>query len=185
MSENLIRIVGLCQVNDIIPIIYSANDILEQNEEPEKLVEIHDEEDEAVSMPSVLEMEKFIQKKGVRKKGFEVNNMKRYLLLSSLHNRGMGCRGTSPLIVPLAVYLVEEDGSKLGGIYCNLKKAYAKLRKLVEMHFTGDEDRDSLIVITPELNKKILKKQLRPGKIPLKLKMEEMVGECISTTDSI
>lgn len=172
---------GLCQVNDIIPIIYSANYILKQNQNPEKLREIHDEDNEAVNMPSVVEMEKLIQTKGVRKKGFEVSNMKRYLLLSSLHNRGMGCGGTSPLIAPLAVYLVEEDGRKLGGIYCNLTKAYNKLRELVEKHFTGEEDNDPLIVITPELNKKILKKQLHHRKIPLKLKMEEMPGECITS----
>jgi hypothetical protein len=183
MGENLIKIVGLCQVNDIIPIIYSANSLLEHNQDPEKLREIYDEDNEAVNVPSVIEMEKLIQRKGVRKKGFEVSNMKRYLLLSSLHNRGMGCGGTSPLIAPLAVYLVEEDGRKVGGIYCNLTKAYNKLRELVENHFTGDEDKDPLIVITPELNRKILKKQLRPGKIPLKLKMEEMLGECITSAD--
>jgi hypothetical protein len=182
MGENLIKIVGLCQVNDIIPIIYGANNILAQNQDPEKLIEIHDEDNEAVHVPSVVEMEKFIQSKGVRKKGFDVSNMKRYLLLSSLHNRGMGCGGTSPLVAPLAVYLVEEDGRQLGGIYCNLTKAYNKLRELVEKHFTGEEDKDPLIVITPELNKKILKKQLRHGKISLKLKMEEMVGECITNT---
>ena len=38
------------------------------------------------------------------------NNLWNYLLLSSLHNRGAGCGGTSPLVVPFAVYLVDEGG---------------------------------------------------------------------------
>jgi hypothetical protein len=179
VAEHLIKIVGLCQVNDIIPIIYQANDIPGNHQEPEKLIEVHDQDNEAVNVPSVEEMEELIRAKGVRKKGYEISDLKRYLLLSSLHNRGMGCGGTSPLLTPLAVYLVEENGSKFGGIYCNLKKAYEKLRELVEKHFTGEEELDPLLVVTPELNKRILKRQLGPGKIPLKLEMVELQGECI------
>ncbi|MBU0519594.1 hypothetical protein KJ564_11740 [bacterium] len=178
MANYSMKIVGLCQVNDIIPSIYHANNIPEQNQEPEKLQLIHNEDNESVNLPTVQVMEKLIRLRGARKKGFDVSNLKRYLLLSSLHNRGSGCGGTSPLVTPLAVYLVEEDGSKMGGIYCSLVVAYSKLRELVKLHFAGEDNNDPLIVVTPALNKRILKRQLCPGKIGLNLKMEEMIGEC-------
>jgi hypothetical protein len=179
MGSNLIKIIGLCQVNDIIPIIFSANNISECIHGNEKINSFFNADEDTINVPSVGNMQKLIQNRGPRKRSYNINNIKKYLLFSSLYNRGMGCAGTSPMIKPFMVCFADEDGRRTGGIFQNLTVAYNKLRKLVRDYFKGEKDIEPLIVITPDLNRKILRRQLSPKRIGLNIKIEE-----IAKTDS-
>lgn|GEM_PF-5186352 len=176
IENRVVKIVGLCQVNDIVQSICESNN-LEQYPGSEKLVEIYESDSGAFSVPSVAVMQELVQKKGPRKKGYEVEDLNTYLLISSLHNRGAGCGGTSPLVVPFAVYLVDEKGIESGGLYHNITTAYDKCRELVGDYFDKDETRNSLFLITPNLNRKILNKQLSRCKTVYGIEIEEMDGD--------
>jgi hypothetical protein len=176
MGDNVIKIVGLCQVNDIIPVIYGANKMFKDVCDPGMLKEIYEANHEAVTVPSVKEMQDLVQQKRPRKKWYALYNMRQYLLFSSLHNRGMGCGGTSPLLPPFIVYLVNEYNTKSGGIFQNIREAYSTLRELIREYFADGKTEAPLLVITPDLNKKMLKRQINPGRIALDLNIEEMIG---------
>ena len=175
VATKSIKIISLCQVNDIIPMVFQANR-LKLTDAPEKLIVLDETADTSLEMPSIEEMQKCIQKKGPQKKGYEIDGVKSYLLLSSLHNRGMGCGGTSPMVPPLLVFLVDENGNNSGGVFQNLTKTYDKFRELVDGFFDKERHQDPLIVITPHLNKKILKRQLLCSRTALSLAIEEMTG---------
>jgi hypothetical protein len=169
MKNNLVKILGLCQVNDIIPMIFNYENKPGCVLESAKL-------DNNVNIPSVENMIKLAESKGPRKKGYQVKNMKQYLLVSSLYNGGAGCAGTSPMIKPFIVYFVDEHGRKSGDVFQDLTKAYNHFRKLVREYFDRDGEKEPLIVITPDLNKKILRNQLFSNRIGLDIKIEEMQG---------
>jgi hypothetical protein len=176
MGNREVKIVGLCQVNDIIPTIYSVNNMVDHIQEPERFKEIYDNNNNSVAVPSVEKMQQLILLKRPRKKWYPLYNMRKYLLFSSLFNRGVGCGGTSPLIAPFMVYLVDESGKKSGGIFQEIHVAYNTLKELIRSYFYEKEEREPLLVITPDLNRKILVRQLLYRKNALDLKIEIMVG---------
>jgi hypothetical protein len=185
VEDNIVKLVGLCQVKDIIPIINNANNILEDNYQSKIPNKINNTISDVVNVPSVDDMQKLINKKGPRKKSYEISNMNSYLLVSSMHNRGMGCGGTSPLVIPILVYLVDKVGNKTGGMFHNLTTAYNKVRELIRDYFDSKEKKNPLIVITPDLNMKILKRQLLSGRTDLEVIVEEMHALYLEDTDCL